>query len=330
MKMKKLFLMLFIFTGVQSVKAAESAQCSAQNNGVSLRIMSLNFPVFTPVIRKFASPVGGSYKVRHRVKGLAQLLAGMGDERPEVVLLQEFWSNRERKVFYNDIKHLYPHKHEDNYFSPFFLGSGLAIYSKYPLSDFHREYFKYYRGDESFANKGFLAATVHKEGLEITFATTHLQAGKKKHDKWTSPHHNLSTRQIAQLQMAQINEYFIKKYDRDIKNRYVFVAGDFNIGNDEPDYRDIFEAFDTATSMVCTESLRELQSTWGRARPGHIIDHVFSLGKDPQSGCVNVVDTIGDDISDHKALIGTLWFEQPVVQEEILLEDDFVLVSENF
>lgn len=236
-----------------------------KTSGISFNLFSANVHLFPPIIHKMGSSYNDSSKncglnfqkddpamlPPVRAKTIGQKINNHANDF-DVILLQEAWDKTSRNILYNQIKNAFPYKFEDDYQSALayggldvILGSGLAVYSKYQLqpligrdgktSDHILEVFVDYRGDECFANKGFIIVKIIKQGLPIYLATTHLQAGASDQDRYYMRGASRdSTRVVAQKEMKQIkaalayvimNDYYKKDLDDIIKKNKTDNSG---------------------------------------------------------------------------------------------------------
>ena len=230
-------------------------------------------------------------------------------EAPDVLALQEMWSQSCRKQLYGDIKEKYPHKFEDPHSSYLSLGSGLSVYSKYPIERAKIHRFTHWRGHhEFFANKGFIIAKIMLDKTPVYVVTTHLQAGGKK-DKYLSPYSDLSTQEIRFEQLKQIRRdltVFIKDEDpkKLLSDQVVLLTGDLNISTSEEEYASLTKAIPTVkeTAALGQRLIGTSYDKTGNVKP-KTIDHILSLGKAIQ-GTSKATDTFGFYVSDHLGVVG--------------------------
>jgi endonuclease/exonuclease/phosphatase family metal-dependent hydrolase len=207
-----------------ALSVQEELELLDKTPGAKFTIFSANTHLFPPIIHNFGSPMKNETPLS-RAKRMGQAVRARSDnEHFDVVVLQEAWDIDCRKAFYKEIKDVYPYAIEDDYQSVLalvgldvMLGSGLAIYSKYPfqpmltrnkkVQNFFLETFKDYRGDECFAHKGFLGIKIVKDGVPVYVINTHLQAGASDVDrKYLMGASRDSTREVAKKEMMQIKD----------------------------------------------------------------------------------------------------------------------------
>lgn len=220
-----------------SMTVAEEIALAKKTPGVEFSIFSANVHLFPFIIHRLGSSYNDAGKMRvegfmpnnpytlspARARSMGNALVEKRGENPfDVIVLQEAWDKKSRDNFFEEIQDLYPYKMEDTYQSylayagfDVIMGSGLAIYSRYPFeqvigrdgkkNDHILETFVDYRGDECFAHKGFLLVKIRKNGVPVYVVATHLQAGASDVDqKYMLGASRKSTREVAKLEMEQI------------------------------------------------------------------------------------------------------------------------------
>lgn len=102
------------------------------------------------------------------------------DSRHDVLLLQEAFGRRSRKILRKALQEQYPHEvlpvREGRLFN-----SGLWVLSRLPVEDVVWVLFDTCAGVDCRAAKGAVLFTVHKEGNAFHVVNTHLQSGKSEH-----------------------------------------------------------------------------------------------------------------------------------------------------
>jgi endonuclease/exonuclease/phosphatase family metal-dependent hydrolase len=215
----------------------EEIALAKKTPGIEFGIFSANVHLFPFVIHKLGSSYNDPSKMRvegfkpnnpnmfsaARARSMGKALLDKRGENPfDVIVLQEAWDKKGRDAFFEEISGVYPYKMEDEYQSylsyaglDVVLGSGLAIYSRYPFeqvvgrdgqkNNHILETFVDYRGDECFAHKGFLLVKIRKNGVPVYVVATHLQAGASDVDrKYMAGASRESTRVVAKKEMEQI------------------------------------------------------------------------------------------------------------------------------
>lgn len=270
----------------------------------TVNIFTLNSYMFPPLISYFGSDIG---KEHERVSLLAQSILEM-EEAPDILAMQELWSNSIKNKLFAHIKTRYPHKFEDRHFHPFTLGSGLALYSRYPIERAKLFHFECWRGHhEFFAQKGFIIAKITANKKPLYIVTTHLQAGAG-HDQYLSPYANLSTEEVRRRQLMQIKDDLIRFIQEDNPNGElndypVFIAGDLNMFPQEEEYTSLLKIFGAQCNLaqknqkICGTSYKND----GSVKP-KMIDHILSVGRKIE-GSSAISDAIAYPISDHLAVV---------------------------
>jgi len=140
----------------------------------------------------------------------------------DLVFLQEVWSARHYNVIRAKVEAVLPHSH---YFLSGFLGSGCAIFSKYPIADtlYHKYslngYFWDYLHCDWYAGKGVAFAVVqHPNGVIYTF-NTHIHADDPKENNCEGVS---EMRTLQCYQLAQFVNIMTRPGDA------VIISGDMN------------------------------------------------------------------------------------------------------
>ncbi|MFO1499874.1 MAG: endonuclease/exonuclease/phosphatase family protein, partial [Verrucomicrobiota bacterium] len=113
---------------------------------------------------------------------------------------------------------------------PRFIHSGLALLAKHPLDDQHRVHYEACEGKcpgksespDCLASKGFMAATVVKDGFRIRIYDTHTQAG------YASDYIEARQKQVAQLAGD------IAAFRSGHPDHVILVMGDMNVIGEDP------------------------------------------------------------------------------------------------
>lgn len=197
-----------------------TAQDAEQSPG-PLRVMSLNlwmFPQLLPL-----SQYGDD-----RMTGLIKYVRD-NHEKFDVLAFQELWSSDLRLRFQQEVADLYPFSRLDN--EPgglwFGLGSGLAIFSKYPITRSVQHAFTSYRGPEDFARKGCMIVELRVGNRNFYLIDTHLQGGTGGADFADVDIGKPSTEEIATTQLQEIRQTLADFIIDKTAGR--LLVGDFNI-----------------------------------------------------------------------------------------------------
>ncbi|MFQ5605191.1 MAG: endonuclease/exonuclease/phosphatase family protein [bacterium] len=171
-----------------------------------------------------------SWQDYERADDIADFFGGPNPS-PDVVGFQEIW---DEDLFFggdgaNGIRPRsgYPHgDHGD--IEGDILNSGLALMSKYPLVGFAQVEYEEEAGTfEPNAAKGWVQATIYKNGFAIGLFNTHTQADYSSSDL------EARSAQIAQLRDA------IANYRASHPDHVVFAMGDFNVYGEQSEYYNV-------------------------------------------------------------------------------------------
>ena len=191
-------------------------------------------------------PVDGDFNSAERAKRFAQadfidnydviVFQELIDKKPVELLLQKLQSKfpYQTKVMGGDksgwdktLGAYYP------FASKIFLTGGVAIVSKYPITQKVQYVFSNATGWDYSANKGFVHARIEKAGQVHNVLGTHLNATHAK----GLPYETKRKQQIKEM----------KKYiDKLPKNEMVVMAGDFNIIKGTEEYANMLKALDVS------------------------------------------------------------------------------------
>jgi endonuclease/exonuclease/phosphatase family metal-dependent hydrolase len=176
----------------------------------------------------FGDDPGPSWMDYERAEDVADFLSEP-DVWPEVVGFQEIW---DEDLFWggDGAEGIWPAsgyaygEHGDEYFGEF-MNSGLALMSDYPLSDFVQvEWEECSDFLECQTAKGWLQATIQKDGFSVGVFTLHTEAGDCPTCIWARE------QQLIQLRDG-INAYRTAHPDH-----VVFAFGDFNVYGEQDEY----------------------------------------------------------------------------------------------
>jgi endonuclease/exonuclease/phosphatase family metal-dependent hydrolase len=240
-----------------------------------------------------------------RASKMAEVIREKNEEY-DVIALQEMWSNQTRRYFYEKIKDLYPYRSEDNQWGYLVLGfhSGLAIYSKYPITRHVQHTFKNFRGIESFAKKGILGVELEVKQEPVFVFTTHLQAGPGGRffqwwDQNKPPTHEISILELQEARAA-MNQF--------IQNRcgLTLLIGDFNIDAGNEEYRNALAALDPVYDTFDESRSKYRGTSWNNPSLDNRIDYIMSLDHHPDGYSV-ITDSFGADVTDHLGVVGNFY-----------------------
>jgi len=199
---------------------------------------------------------------------------------PDVVCIQELFRKGSQKIVRDHLKEELPYFYIDTSCGKYIIGvnSGLAIFSRYPISNQSLYRYKVYRGVENWAEKGVMHVTVDFEDTSVEVFTTHLQTGLGA-EPCICKYFDRNQYSSDQLKEMQVNELInqAKKYE----GNPMIIAGDFNI-RAESDVYDVVagnfeetlqvnDVFD-ASKSPCSSSVV--------GKTDHRIDYVWTNVKD--------------------------------------------------
>ncbi len=186
-----------------------------------LKILTLN-------VGQLKFPIGKG-KRNLRALMLGEILSN--EKNPyDVICFQELFRKKAQDILIRWISEIYPYYIVDRSCGRYLVGgnSGLAIFSRHPITREVRHRFTAYRGVENFAKKSVWGVELDVEGTSVCVFTTHLQTGIsnepcicKLFDK-----NNLSSNALKTLQIEEIITV-VENFTGENDN--VIVTGDFNI-----------------------------------------------------------------------------------------------------
>lgn len=142
--------------------------CQAQD---SLKILSWN-------IQMLPRGVKGNNKAKR-----ARIIAEELKQRDyDVVVFQELFYQRSRKILTRQLQEKYPHQTQvlNKKSVSFKTNGGVLILSKHPIIDTREITYRQKSGPDRLSRKGALLATLHVRGKQVQVIGTHLQAFGKK------------------------------------------------------------------------------------------------------------------------------------------------------
>ena len=143
---------------------------------------------------------------------------------PDIICFQEIFSRRHLKQITESLRIKYPYSYAPKSIRPKLFGSGLSIFSKYPILQSNCYWFKSQLLEESlFAPKAYLAVTVDagNQGL-IEIVNSHTTAGGSKHHP-----ESCAADSCRQMQLEEMVEFSLQ---RDASVAHSLLVGDLNCG----------------------------------------------------------------------------------------------------
>ena len=177
-------------------------------NENNLRLLSWNIKMYSPPYAWLNNPV-------RRAENIIQALKN--SETYDIILFQEAFSSKIRKMIYQSLQSTYPYQIEPEDQSAFFrTNSGLWVISQNPITLIDEISFSQLRGWDKFASKGAKLYSTIKNGLEFYIINTHMQADYK------------TKYNIVRIdQYTEINDNLILPYVK--QGLPLLMCGDLNI-----------------------------------------------------------------------------------------------------
>ena len=169
----------------------------------SLKILSWNIQMLPSVAK-----AGGKAK---RARAIA---AQLNLRDYDVVVFQELFHKRSRRIITNGLKENYPNHTPvlNKKFLALKTNGGVMLFSKHPIKEVHQIRYKDRQGFDRMARKGALMAELDIHGKSIQVIGTHLQA--------------FSTQEILYSQYHQLSAELLSSHEKDAVPQ--FICGDFN------------------------------------------------------------------------------------------------------
>jgi endonuclease/exonuclease/phosphatase family metal-dependent hydrolase len=226
----------------------DSPAVTDSHTSTTVEIITLNTHLFGK------KPFAPKWLDAERAAGIAGFLKNLTPQ-PDAVGFQEIW---DAGLFWGEGKKQgifarsgYAHgEHGDQ--KKKLLNSGLALMSASPLLNFAQAKWKDCDGLDCLAAKGWVQATIVKDGFSIGLLNLHAQADEGRDKVWTR------LRQFTQLQKA------VTEYRRKHPSHVVFVMGDFNVYGGTEEYTTVLRpsmkragAHDSVPNTSGTENLEQ-------------------------------------------------------------------------
>jgi endonuclease/exonuclease/phosphatase family metal-dependent hydrolase len=107
---------------------------------------------------------------------LDKIVADVRTLDPDIVGFSEVWANSSKDRFIEGLASQYPYHAWDENKNPYQLGSGLLLFSRYPIAKHTFTPFTRLVWEDAFSQKGFLLAEIAVGSRTILVAHTHIQA----------------------------------------------------------------------------------------------------------------------------------------------------------
>ena len=207
------FLMGIILSGSFSNEHDINAQ---QNSSLKLTIIEENnLRILSWNIKMMPAPYSWFHNSVNRAENI--VLALKNSEPYDVILFQEVFSKKIRKMIFDELQSIYPYQiNPINHINFFKTNSGLWVISQNPITLIDEISFTQVRGWDKLSSKGAKLYSIIKNRQEFYLINTHLQSDYKK---------KYSTVRINQY--TEINENLILPY---VKHEIpIILCGDLNI-----------------------------------------------------------------------------------------------------
>jgi endonuclease/exonuclease/phosphatase family metal-dependent hydrolase len=263
-----------------------------------INILSLN-------LAQLPFPIGISNRNK-RAREFVNRLLNM-ENLPDVICLQELFTNSSRNIIKNGIEHIYPYNYIDYSCGKFLIGvnSGLAIFSKYPISSQILHTYKKYRGVENFAKKGVMGICIELENDKHCYVfTTHIQSGLGGSPKildWLDKILNITDLGSDDLKLYQVASIINTINKLIVGKAPIFVAGDFNIEANTELYTEMLNILDSK-KLYDNYDEENSENNSSVLDEDKIIDYIFSN----MNGQYIILNTFGEKgiVTDHRAVNG--------------------------
>lgn len=284
-----------------------------------MRVLSLN----TALLSAFFGNIDIQPNVEERAPVIARTILCMDDE-PDVICLQEVFDYDAIMHIKSQLNTIYPYDYIDERIPAWFVGvdSGLAIFSKYPITQRFIYTYKYCTGDCILSKKGVMGVKVDVNGKEICVFNTHMQAGPNKSYLFKFLYlfcknqinginvRRLSTNQVRMMQLREAKTH-IELFAGDTPSIFV---GDFNIDSyDQTYFKDPLDNEEiTVANMINkvfphTETYRRDMSAsiYSIYDDNKRIDHMLAV--QGIEGMSYIVDTFTEKMTDHRGVYGAFY-----------------------
>lgn len=145
------------------------------------------------------------------------------DQNYDIVVFQETFDNKSRKIIWNGLKEKFPYQSGDPKHKHFYkVSTGIFIISKLPLEVIDDIYFSVCGGTDCYAVKGAVLVKVTKNNHTVQIIGTHLQSADGK---------KMTGQQIRKIQYEEIKEKLMIPHSEPGVPQ--FFVGDLNTSKDD-------------------------------------------------------------------------------------------------
>jgi len=158
-----------------------------------------------------------------QVKRAHAIVEKLKDQNYDIIVFQETFDNKARKIIWNGLKEKFPFSSGDPKHKHFYkVSTGVFIVSKLPLKVIDNIFFSECGGTDCYSVKGAVLVDVTKNNHEVQIIGTHLQSAEGK---------KMSGQKIRQMQYEEIkNKLMIPHEEPGIPQ---FFVGDLNTSKDD-------------------------------------------------------------------------------------------------
>jgi len=232
------------------------------------------------------------------------------DQSYDIVVFQETFDNKARKIIWNGLKEKFPFQSGDPKHKHFYkVSTGVFIISKLPLKVIDDIYFSVCGGSDCYSVKGAVLVDVTKNNHKVQIIGTHLQSADGK---------KMTGQQIRKIQYEEIkNKLMIPHAEEGVPQ---FFVGDLNTSKeDKTSYEQLLATMDVEDGEL--EGGNQFSSIGGKNdldkdpndKP-HLIDYILCRRNGCLIGftqrCVKIFQQHWSkdhkDLSDHYAVLAEI------------------------
>ena len=321
--------------GLLGFKGNISLKKLCQDNDKYARICVAPLTVLQQNMGLLVAPA--SYGGTEREKAIEALIANLHSHQPDIVGLEECFSDGEREQIKSQLRDVYPYSHEGPDEADVESDGGLLLLSRYPIVDRHQTIYRQCCGEDCLANKGVLHARIAVPGhpVEYDIFLTHMQSCPPKVGSPNIGKGRDCWEKLRHYQAVHLND-FVQGYSD--PHRVPILMGDFNHnGLDADEYGGLVARLqnpddlwmlcgDTSKSGITNDSHGSFDNDKparsvddpARHQTGSRYDYFFTWSQDrlfaPVFADTHLIiwqSSPGRDISDHYGV----WARQTCVRE---------------
>ena len=266
---------------------------------MNIHLLTLN--VAQQPVRIFTGLKNRNKRARRLVDKIFEL-----NPQPDIICFQELFRKKSQKLIIKALKHIYPFYYLDESPGKYIIGvnSGLAIFSKFPITEKTLYTYTKFRGVENFAKKGLMGIKIQiDDNNEMYVFTTHLQTGIGAEPcicKYFDTN-DWSSNQLKSFQVQEaIDQITHITHDKHIP---IVFTGDFNIRAIKPLYNTIQEKLDNIGLNDIYDEDESPIDTTVIGKPDRRIDYIWTNTTGNSVVTTEFGDIVGY-ITDHYGVIG--------------------------